>query len=130
VHKTKESWGYSSSVEKEEGGRLSSGRVSRQDPPLLSHSENREGRVAVSVPDLRCSNRLRWRRYANFGGTRLWIGRPSGHGVACLLIVRKDGKVQKQMRRFGTSTRELLSLRDWLLSEDCTDVAMESTGVY
>jgi transposase len=50
--------------------------------------------------------------------------------VACLLIVRKDGKIQKQMRTFSTSTRELLSLRDWLLSEDCTHVAMESTGVY
>src|SRR5580692_9409921 len=50
--------------------------------------------------------------------------------VACLLIVRKDGKVQKQMRTFGTTTRELLSLREWLLSEGCTHVAMESTGVY
>jgi hypothetical protein len=37
--------------------------------------------------------------------------------VACLLIVRKDGKVQKQMRTFGTTTQELLSLREWLLSE-------------
>jgi transposase len=50
--------------------------------------------------------------------------------VACLLIVRKDGKVQKQMRTFGTTTRELLSLREWLLSESCTHMAMESTGVY
>ena len=50
--------------------------------------------------------------------------------VACLLIVRKDGKVQKQMRTFGTTTRELLSLREWLLSEGCTHMAMESTGVY
>jgi transposase len=50
--------------------------------------------------------------------------------VACLLIVRKDGKVQKQMRTFGITTRELLSLRQWLLSEGCTHVAMESTGVY
>src|SRR2546429_9495509 len=50
--------------------------------------------------------------------------------VACLLIVRKDGKVQKQMRTFGTTTQELLSLRQWLLSEGCTQVAMESTGVY
>jgi hypothetical protein len=31
--------------------------------------------------------------------------------VACLLIVRKDGKVQKQMRTFGTPTRELVGLR-------------------
>lgn len=50
--------------------------------------------------------------------------------VACLLIVCKDGRVQKQLRTFGTTTRELLSLREWLLSEGCTQVAMESTGVY
>ena len=50
--------------------------------------------------------------------------------VACVLIVRKDGRVQKQLRTFGTTTRELLSLREWLLSEGCTQVAMESTGVY
>ena len=37
--------------------------------------------------------------------------------VACLLIVRKDGKVRKQMRTFGTTTRELLSLPAWLLLE-------------
>jgi transposase len=50
--------------------------------------------------------------------------------VACLLIVLKKGKVQKQIRTFGTTTRELVSLREWLLSEGCTHVAMESTGVY
>jgi len=50
--------------------------------------------------------------------------------VACLLIVPRDGKVQKQMRTFGTTTRELLSLREWLLSAGCTHVALESTGVY
>ena len=50
--------------------------------------------------------------------------------VACLLSVLKSGKVQKQMRMFGTTTRELLALRGWLLSQRCTHVAMESTGVY
>jgi transposase len=50
--------------------------------------------------------------------------------VACLLIVGKDGRVQKQMRTFGTTTRELVNLREWLLSEGCTHLAMESTGVY
>jgi transposase len=45
-------------------------------------------------------------------------------------MVRRDGKVQKQMRTFGTTTRELVDLREWLLSEGCTHVAMESTGVY
>lgn len=50
--------------------------------------------------------------------------------VACLWMVRKDGKVQKQMRTFGTTTRELVGLREWLLSAGCAHVAMESTGVY
>jgi hypothetical protein len=50
--------------------------------------------------------------------------------VACLLMVRRDGKVQKQIRTFGTTTRELVGLREWLLSEGCTQVALESTGVY
>ena len=50
--------------------------------------------------------------------------------VACLLIVSPNGNVRKQMRTFGTTTRELLSMRTWLLSEGCTHIAMESTGVY
>jgi transposase len=50
--------------------------------------------------------------------------------VACLLIVSRKGEVGKQMRTFGTTTRELLQLRAWLLSEGCTHVGMESTGVY
>jgi transposase len=50
--------------------------------------------------------------------------------VACLLMVFKNGTMQKQMRTFGTTTRELISLREWLLSEGCTHLAMESTGVY
>src|SRR5262250_316329 len=50
--------------------------------------------------------------------------------VACLLIVLSSGKVHKQVRTFGTTTRELVSLREWLLSEGSTHVGMESTGVY
>jgi transposase len=50
--------------------------------------------------------------------------------VACLLLVGKDGRVQKQIRTFGTTTRELISLREWLLGNSCTHLAMESTGVY
>jgi transposase len=34
------------------------------------------------------------------------------------------------MRTFGTTTRELLGLRQWLLAQCCTHLAMESTGVY
>jgi transposase len=50
--------------------------------------------------------------------------------VACLLVLRKDGRVHKQVRTFGSTTRELVSLREWLLAEGCTHAAMESTGVY
>jgi transposase len=50
--------------------------------------------------------------------------------VACLLIVLRNGQTEKQMRTFGTTTRELLALRAWLLTQGCTHVAMESTGVY
>lgn len=50
--------------------------------------------------------------------------------VACLLILLPNGTAHQQMRSFGTTTRELVSLRQWLLSEGCTHVAMESTGVY
>jgi transposase len=50
--------------------------------------------------------------------------------VACLLLVLKNGQVQKQVRTFGTTTRELMGLREWLQSGGCTHVAMESTEVY
>ncbi len=50
--------------------------------------------------------------------------------VACLLSVLGNGRVKKQIRTFGATTRELVSLRGWLQSEGCTHVAMESTGVY
>lgn len=38
--------------------------------------------------------------------------------VACLLVRDKKGTVHKQTRFFGTTTRELVSLRDWLLAKD------------
>lgn len=45
--------------------------------------------------------------------------------VACLII---HGK--KTVRTFSTMTDDLLALGDWLLEAGCTNVAMESTGVY
>lgn len=50
--------------------------------------------------------------------------------VACLLICQEDGRAQKQIRRFSTMTAELLQLSDWLKTQGCTHIAMESTGVY
>ncbi len=50
--------------------------------------------------------------------------------TACLLTGKADEKPRKVVRTFSAVTRELLALKDWLLAEGCTHVAMESTGVY
>jgi transposase len=42
----------------------------------------------------------------------------------------EEGLIRRESARFGTSTRELLRLKEWLLSRGVTHVAMESTGVY
>jgi transposase len=49
---------------------------------------------------------------------------------ACLLTSDERGETQQQLRRFGTMTRDLLELSDWLTGNGVTHVAMESTGVY
>jgi len=46
--------------------------------------------------------------------------------VACLILVNGE----KQVRTFSTMTDDLLRLRDWLVAAQCTEVAIESTGVY
>ena len=48
--------------------------------------------------------------------------------VACLSIV-EAGQRRKEIRTFQSVTRELLAMRQWLLSENCTHIGMESTGV-
>lgn len=50
--------------------------------------------------------------------------------VACLLVGKPHQKPRKEVRTFRTVTRELFAMRDWLIAEGCTHVAMESTGVY
>ena len=47
----------------------------------------------------------------------------------CVLLMEDEG-VKKQIRRFGTMTRDLLELSLWLQQLGVTHVAMESTGVY
>jgi transposase len=46
--------------------------------------------------------------------------------VACLL----QANGEKEIRSFSTMTDDLLHLRDWLVAARCTQVAIESTGVY
>jgi transposase len=50
--------------------------------------------------------------------------------VRVCIRVLEDGQLRQQVRSFGTSTRELLALADWLLAERISVLAMESTGVY
>jgi transposase len=50
--------------------------------------------------------------------------------VACVRRIGPDGAVTSEVRTFGTMTRELLALSDWLGAQDVGRVAMESTGVY
>ena len=50
--------------------------------------------------------------------------------VACVRHQRQDGRSEREVRTFETTTSALLELRDWLESEACTHVAMEATGVY
>jgi transposase len=50
--------------------------------------------------------------------------------VACLLIGEAHQKPRKEVRTFGTMTKDLTELRDWLQDNRCTHVGMESTGVY
>ena len=49
--------------------------------------------------------------------------------VACLRCVNR-GKAVHEVRRFSTTTKGLIELADWLEQAQCTDVAMEATGVY
>ncbi|THF73470.1 IS110 family RNA-guided transposase [Cohnella fermenti] len=50
--------------------------------------------------------------------------------VACVLNGPLENKPQCVIRTFGTTTRELMELQDWLQEQGCKEVVMESTGVY
>jgi transposase len=50
--------------------------------------------------------------------------------VACLMTLTAKGQRHKEIRRFGTMTRDLLMLLDWLRAAGWTHIALESTGVY
>ncbi len=48
----------------------------------------------------------------------------------CVRRLQPNDEVVQEVRRFGTTTAELLLLLDWLLTLGVSIVAMESTGVY
>jgi transposase len=49
--------------------------------------------------------------------------------TACLISRTATGQ-RVERRKFGTFTRELRTLKEWLLDNECPVVAIESTGVY
>ena len=50
--------------------------------------------------------------------------------AVCLLVQELNEPTRKERQTFSTMTADLLRLRDWLMAQSCTHVAMESTGVY
>src|ERR1700734_136571 len=50
--------------------------------------------------------------------------------VAAGVLIRDAGRVEREKRIFGTTTKELLELADWLASRSVTHLAMESTSMY
>jgi transposase len=50
--------------------------------------------------------------------------------MACVRTQGEDGRRVERVRQFRTFTSGLRALRDWLLAEGVTQVAMEATGVY
>jgi len=49
--------------------------------------------------------------------------------VACVRLADASG-VHHEVRKFGTTTADLVALSEWLSECRCTHVAMEATGVY
>lgn len=50
--------------------------------------------------------------------------------VACTMVGSADAEPEVEQRTYGTTTGDLERLRQWLLEQGCTHVAMESTGSY
>ena len=50
--------------------------------------------------------------------------------VACTITPDPKGGWSQEIQTFTTMTADLLKLSDWLLTKECTHVAMESTGEY
>jgi len=50
--------------------------------------------------------------------------------MACVRMPGEEGARAEEVKEFGTTTNELLALRDWLTANGVTLAGMESTGVY
>jgi transposase len=52
--------------------------------------------------------------------------------VVCVRLppIGEGGERRQEVRTFGTATRDLLELRDWLTGQQVATVVMEATGQY
>jgi transposase len=50
--------------------------------------------------------------------------------MACLITSAANGQCRKERQTFSTMTPDLVRLRQWLTERQCSQVAMESTGVF
>lgn len=50
--------------------------------------------------------------------------------VACILIGPLGKPTHAKIREFTTLIPDMIALRDWIVSQNCHHVAMESTGIY
>lgn len=50
--------------------------------------------------------------------------------VACLMKGQVNREPEREIRGFSTLLSGLNELKEWLISEGCVEIAMESTGVY
>ena len=50
--------------------------------------------------------------------------------VACIISGPLGKKTSSEIREFTTLIPDMIALRDWIVSCNCHDIAMESTGIY
>jgi len=50
--------------------------------------------------------------------------------VACIATTNEHGHTEHHIKRFSTYTGDLRRLSEWLISHNCRDVCMESSGKY
>ena len=50
--------------------------------------------------------------------------------MACVRTPDGAGRRRQELREFRTFSRDLQQLREWLVAEGVTQVAMEATGIF
>jgi len=113
---------------------------SRRMTPNSSNSGSPPNTVANSTTPLRehageslCPKRWSPANHVNSGGGEVHVIHERCAGLDVhkkTVVVCTNTPDGKDVETFGTMTRELLRMVDWLLAKGVTHVAMESTGIF